>query len=512
MTESPSEPESTSGAVAKRLIARADQAYLARDWATALSLYHYLRQTHPTLSGAFAFDLTIAHCAIELTEPNVAPSPALEGRPILDSPRAAQLVPLIRARVHEACRNGDHRRASDLLRLIAPWDPAIGGAYAGGLLTRRSSAGNVLRARPAAAPPGFITDQAVGRWPIAAAQQQHRGKRLLLVRRFGFVDNPARRHEVGDNLARSATSFGLTVRQLDSQAPPGAAFAAALQHEIDSFAPDVIVYDELFLSGVSAQPEQADAIARLLEQARRQRGLRVVKSYTDAWYVVAHQPENLFKHLGRCFDIVHHCHPGMLDRGTDAERAAVFCYPFPTLWPAPTAEPDSVPRAGFVGGIHPGSVARLVWWAECARADLPLDFIEARHDAVAQRSDLDYVNLLRAYRLSVNFTLRPTGARILTARTLEVPLAGGVLVEEDSADARYFMTPASIMCHSKPCPIWSRRWRRCCPMRRAAANSPPRAMTGSPPISRATVSGPRCWVGSTADRAHRPRKIITSVK
>jgi hypothetical protein len=100
-----------------------------------------------------------------------------------------------------------------------------------------------------------------------------------------------------------------------------------------------------------------------------------------------------------------------------------------------------VPRAGFVGGLHPGSIARLVWWAECARADLPLDFIEARHDAAMQRSDLDYVNLLRAYRLSVNFTLRPTGARILTARTLEVPLSGGVLVEEDSADARYFMSP-----------------------------------------------------------------------
>jgi hypothetical protein len=427
-----------------QLVARADQVYLQRNWNSAISVYRFLQRTHPTLTEPLALDLTIGHCAIELDEPAASDAVGIETRSLGTPSRVAQLLPLIRARVHECCRAGDARRACDLLRLVAARDRLIGKVYEHGFLTRRSRCSDFLREPRDATAPAFLADQAVARWPIDAARAHHRGKRLLLVRRFGFIDNPARRHEGGDNLARSAARFGLTVRELDSRASPGAAttgYVAALRQTIDEFAPDLIVYDELFLSGVSALPDQIDAIADLLEQSRRRRGLRVVKSYTDAWYVAAHQPENLFKHLGRCFDLLHHCHPGILARGTDAERAATFCYPFPTLWPPPTVEPGSVERAGFVGALHPGSVARLVWWAEGARAALPLDFIETRHDAAAQRSDLDYVNLLRAYRLSVNFTLRPTGARILTGRTLEVPLAGGVLVEEDSADARYFMTP-----------------------------------------------------------------------
>jgi hypothetical protein len=254
----------------------------------------------------------------------------------------------------------------------------------------------------------------------------------------------ARCHETNDNFVRSAERFGLTIKRIESRAPPGAptaAYPAALADAISDFRPDLILYDELFLSGVSALPEPADAIASLLETVRWRDGVRVVMSYTDAWYVAAHDPESLFRHLGRCYDVVHHCHPGILDRGSDAERASVFCYTFPTIWPHPTVAAGSVARACFVGALHPGSIARLVWWSEGTRAGLPLDFIEARHDAAEQHSDLDYVNLLRRYQLSVNFTLRPTGVRILTARSIEVPLAGGVLVEEDNADTRYFMMP-----------------------------------------------------------------------
>jgi hypothetical protein len=419
-----------------QLAARADQAYLAREWEAALSLQRALGDTHPQVAAELHFALTEAHCAIELADADALTALAPDAGPPTSSPRETQLVGLIRGRVHECCRAGDLLRASALLRLIAPLDPSIAGAYAHGLLTRRSDP------QPDDPSPRFLTDCRVADWSIDAAKRRHRDKRLLLVRRYGFRDNPARQHEGNDNLARTATSFGLRVHEIDSFAAPGPdadRYADTLRNTIDGFRPDLVFYDELFLSGASALPGPAAAIGDVLATARRTSGVRVVKSYTDGWYVVAHGPDSLFAQLGRCYDVVHHCHPGMLDHGSAAERASVFCYPFPTVWPTPTAEAADVPRAGFVGGIHPGSIARLVWWAETVRAGLPLDFIEARHDAVEQRSDLDYINLLRRYAMSVNFTLRPTGARILTARTLEVPLAGGVLVEEDNQDTRYFL-------------------------------------------------------------------------
>lgn len=418
-----------------QLATRADQAYLAREWSTALNLQRVIGTTHPQVAAELRFALTEAHCAIELADANALAALAHDAGPPVGTEREAQLVQLIRARVHECCRAGDLVRASCLLRLVAPLDPAIGGAYAGDLLTRRST--STIETEPR-----FLTDHGVADWSIEAAKQRHRGKRVLLVRRNAFGDNPARRHETNDNVTRTGTSFGLTVREFSSFAPPGAAadrYADNLHDVIEDFRPDLVFYDELFLSGASALPGPAEAIGHVLETARRERGVRVVKSYTDGWYVVAHGPDSVFAQLGRCYDVVHHCHPGMLERGSAAERAAVFCYPFPTVWPTPTVAAAGVPRAGFVGGIHPGSIARLAWWAEAARAGVPLDFIEARHDVAEQRSDLDYINLLRRYAVSVNFTLRPTGARILTARTLEVPLAGGVLVEEDNQDTRYFL-------------------------------------------------------------------------
>ena len=419
-----------------QLVARADQAYLARDWATARELQRLIGTTHRAVATDLCFALTDAHCAIELATPAELETLAPAAGPATGSRREGELVSLIRARIQEACRAGDFLRASCLLRLIAPLDPAIGGAYHGGLLTRRTTA-------PARddAPPRFLADHGIADWSIDAARARHRDKRLLLVRRYGFADIPVRRHEANDNIARTARRFGLAVHEIDSRAPAGAAtdaYAARLHDTIADFAPDIVLYDELFLSGVSALPAPAAAIADVLAAARA-RGVRVVKSYSDVWYVVAHGPDSLFAELGRCYDLVHHCHPAVLDRGSAPQRAAVFCYPFPTDWPSPTEPAGTLARAGFVGAMHPGSIARLVWWAEAARAGLPLDFIETRHDAAAQRSDLDYVNLLRRYAVSVNFTLRPTGARILTGRALEVPLAGGVLVEEDNPDTRYFL-------------------------------------------------------------------------
>jgi len=390
--------------------------------------------------------LIMARCEIELADDAGldAFEANLESHP---SSHEAAVVHDIKLRAMESCRGGNYRRASRLLRLIAPFDGPIGRCYADGMLTRRSRCVDFLRRPTDAAPPRFLADQGVADWPVATVRDRCRGKRLLHVRRYAYFNNPARQHENQDRLTRSAVGLGFAVRELNTAAlpgPPTEGYVASLRQAIAEFEPHLIFYDELFMSGVSAQPGYADDIATVLENARRHRGVRVVKGYTDAWYVATYTPADLFKHLGRCFDLVQHCHPAILDHGSEVEKRAVICYPVPHFHPTPTVAAGTVPRACFVGGVTHINVARLIWWAECICAGVPLDFIEgAVHEYEQQISDLDYANLFRAYQLSVNFTMRPTGARILTGRAIEVPLVGGVLVEEDGPDTRYFMTPGA---------------------------------------------------------------------
>jgi hypothetical protein len=83
----------------------------------------------------------------------------------------------------------------------------------------------------------------------------------------------------------------------------------------------------------------------------------------------------------------------------------------------------------------------LFWWAELGRLGLPFDFFDTDHAAAVQRTDQDYVDLLRRHQLSVSLTRRSSGVGILCARTIEIPLAGSCLLEEDCLDTRHFLTP-----------------------------------------------------------------------
>jgi hypothetical protein len=109
--------------------------------------------------------------------------------------------------------------------------------------------------------------------------------------------------------------------------------------------------------------------------------------------------------------------------------------------PTPTVAAGTIPRGAFVGSVHIGSVPRLFWWAELGRSGVPVDFLETDHAAAAPRPDIEYANLLCEYLAAVNFTRRTNGVPILTGRTIDTLLAGGLLLEEDSVDTRHFFQP-----------------------------------------------------------------------
>src|SRR5579871_1132975 len=352
-------------ALATDLVRRATEAYQAGDWVLALSLYRHIAETYPTIATELSCHLIIARCEIERADEAALAAYEPHLAQARTTVHEAALVHDIKLRAIECCRAAEYRRASRLLRLLSDFDGPIGRCYADAMLTRRSDCADYLRALADAPPPRFLDGQRVADWPVATVRERYRGTRLLFVRRYAYLNNPARQNESQDRLTRSALELGFVVHETNAAASPGPpteGYVAALRQTIEDFAPHVIFYDELFMSGVSADPAHAEAIASLLEDVRRHRGVRVVKLYTDAWYVASFMPDDLFKHLGRAYDLVQHCHPAILNHGTDAERAAAFCYPVPHFLPVQTVEAGTVPRAGFVGSATLFNIGRLVWW------------------------------------------------------------------------------------------------------------------------------------------------------
>ncbi|MBV8165202.1 MAG: glycosyltransferase, partial [Alphaproteobacteria bacterium] len=115
----------------------------------------------------------------------------------------------------------------------------------------------------------------------------------------------------------------------------------------------------------------------------------------------------------------------------------------PTLLPEPDAPVEPLAGGCFIGSIHGPGVSRLVWWAESGRRGLPIAFYVATRTRAEQVSDAEYVQRLCGHAFALNFTRRTGGVRTMTARTIEVPIAGGLLVEERSADTPYFLVPGA---------------------------------------------------------------------
>lgn len=418
------------------LIRSAETAYTRMDWRVALNRFRILQATRPALADGLVAGLAIGHCEIELGL--AADLPIQPRDPAAPSPPAALAearVIAVLVRAQTLALAGELGRVADLARLLAAYDDHFAAIY-----REQITAPAQPPALPGPALPTGLTglpDAAA----IARIKARGRDLRMLLLTRRFYVDNPARRHQHSDNLLRSAAAFGLIVRVIDNWNPPPGVepdtWPAWLEGEIEAWDPAVIFFDDLFARGLSARAELGGPVAARLAAARR-RGRRVISLYPDAWLVPATVP---YRGLGESVDLVTHSHVTMLAGLGAVERAATLCFPMPYNLPDPAVAAGTIPRLGFVGNINYESPSRLVWWAEAARAGLPLDVHLTDHGAAEQRSDQAYADLLAGYQLSLNLVRRRSGARILTGRSIETLLCGGVLVEEEGPDTRHFLRP-----------------------------------------------------------------------
>lgn len=418
------------------LIRPAETAYTRMEWLAALGRFRVLAATRPALAEALMVPLAIGHCEIELGI--AADLPVRPRDPSVPMPRtevAQARITAVLVRAQALAAAGDLRRTADLGRLLAAHDDHFAAVY------REQIA---APGRPSAAPdPSLPAGMAGLPDParVARIQARSRDLRVVLITRRFYRENPARQHQHGDNLLRSAGRFGLAVREIDNYGlPPGIALEAWpgwVADTIASLDPAVVLFDDLFARGLSARAELRAPMAALLAELRRS-GRRVAALYPDAWLV----PGDLLQALpGRMVDLVNHADPAALAGLDPAARAATLCFPLPYGLPEPAVAAGAIPRLGFVGNINAENPARLVWWAEAVGAGLPLDVHLTDHAAAEQRADQAYADLLAAYQLTLNLVRRRSGARILTGRCIETLLCGGVLIEEMGPGSRHFLRP-----------------------------------------------------------------------
>lgn len=417
----------------------ADERYLAKDWAAALALYSEAMRDDPDLSARLSLPLILAHCRIELADDPEQVGIGADLPPVTRTDRESYVVKTLVARALELCRGGDAARASVLLRLAARYDRAMADTYRDMMAPGRSPAS---LAPPDDREPPFIRAHGLTDEAIDTLKDQHRGRRLLIVQRRFFPEGGGRRLEPIHCLVTTAERFGLAVRAFRFGDPDPTSVGSALLRDIIDFAPEIVLYDYDYPSGISGEPEVVRAqIEAICAMTRAQSGTRVVVCHMDAWRVLANGSDALFRGLGTAFDLVQHAHPAALGIGTPDQNARTYCFGFPTVAVAPSIHVDSIARACFAGSIATFNYARLAWWVETARRGLPVDFFESLHLEDGARSDQAYIDLFAGHQLSLSFTRRAGGPRIITGRSFDIPLAGGVLVEESSIDTNYFFKP-----------------------------------------------------------------------
>jgi hypothetical protein len=388
--------------------------------------------------------MALGHCEIEERDKVDPLAVGLRTVPLIPAQASFRRSGALRVRALQLCRAGDFARARRVLLFLSNFDSAIGVTFTDSFVRGKTEHWE-KHLECSTEDPGFL---AVDRWSeadVVATKERFQGFRVLLVVPWNTP------YAIGDRYFRSASVFGLAARTLGLDEVLGifepVPAAARLQQEIDRFEPEVILISGLAeLLNTPKERAVEESLSAVLVAAR-QRGVRVVASFSDAWRQAS---DSLTKGLGSAFDLIHHTHPA-LGRLPALSVPNVWCYFHPTLLPPPTISPRAIPRAVTVGGVTYANPARIVWWVQIGLSDLPIDVVETQIQGDGMLSPQDYANLLCGHEITVGLTRRASGMKIITARTIETLLVGGVLVEEDCFDTRYFLKPGE---HYVPFNTW----------------------------------------------------------
>lgn len=272
--------------------------------------------------------------------------------------------------------------------------------------------------------------------PPAGAPRTMRNA-VLAARRYWAPANPAsREHDIPVRIDAALASYGWKPLRCDIRSfdEPGIvaedyrAIAAACRES----RADVLIVDEFQTAcgGDSASGEIVKELKRELPQ------LRIVGLYLDPW--VPERWSNITASAASADAIWSPVITAVWQRPAFSEKTLFIPLPHGGAY-SPSAQRR--PGFGFHGGVQYSNWDRAIWFSALAEVGLPLDGSISGHEReelTALESYRLYMNQMSAHDGVLNFSRRSNGTHTLTARTFEVPAAGGLLVQERADDVDAF--------------------------------------------------------------------------
>lgn len=219
-------------------------------------------------------------------------------------------------------------------------------------------------------------------------------------------------------------------------------FPLEFQHQLDfPGLLDVCVREQadlLFLDDypVLAPATHADRAAMIAALRQKLPGLKIVAIHLDPWAI----DEGVLVDTGANIDAIWAHFPANPAWKHPTLASKIVTVPFPHAGNFGEPVTPLASQIIFSGGVFGYNWHRAMWLAG-VRYGLPLALQMSTHTADGipiLESYADYLRRIEQSACALNFSMRPNLSRIITGRSFETPLAGALLIQEDTPDMDYY--------------------------------------------------------------------------
>jgi tetratricopeptide (TPR) repeat protein len=440
-------------------------AYECKSWPDAEALWRVASGAEPSNAEAW---VKLAHSLIELgrqteAESCVAKANALMASAPKDAGASAGNDWL--AGIHEqiclSFLSNALPKAVDLVRIFS-----LPGTYLGSVTSRRNATdrgpslqdADIHRRLQEALTQweagGYTVPYLQQRGAIAKEPAQNAWparKVLLVLRRYFLGCADSRLHELGVFIETSAKAVGLEAIffPADPFLNPTAIQPDQQYSELDrlgrtilSAKPDLVIFDDLCNQEAPGEYINPEVYRNVFRALKEQHPFKLVSLYPDSWMT---KSWFTMEFTSSFLDVVWPLN--FVPPATGAEIPGVKIF-----W-APIPYPEELFRIGptgkdigaaFVGSLFDYNSPRGVWLTLLQSRGIPCQLFLSTHTTSGSRAGAapeEYAAFMSRLRISVNFSARSTGRKIMTGRAWESILARALLLEEDNEEIKRFFVP-----------------------------------------------------------------------
>lgn len=441
-------------------------AYECKSWPDAEALWRVAANAEPSNAEAW---IKLAHSLVEQGRPAEAEASAGKAKALLASrPKdlADSDVNAWVAGIHDqiclSFLGNELRKATDLVRTFA-----LPGTYLASVTTGQSGTDrgpavhdsamqqrlqDALRTWEAGGATVPYLRQRGGAIAEEPIQPTFAERKVLLVFRKYFLDRAdSREHELGGFMQASAKAVGLEPLffPADPFLNPKTVQPQRQYSELDrlgrtilSFRPDLVIFDDLCNQETTGEYLSPQVYVNVFQALKQQHRFKLAGLYMDSWSPRSWHAMELASSV---LDLVWPLDFSPPPAGAQIPESKIFRAPVPY----PEAWFDARPggkdiSAGFVGSLADYNAPRGIWLTLIKARKIPCELFLSLHTTSGSKAGAtaaEYAAFISRLKISVNFSARCTGRKIMTGRTWESILARAFLLEEDNEEIKRFFVP-----------------------------------------------------------------------